>query len=82
MFSATNGTTVMQRDIGRQGQRQNGVDIYGKPRRGKAGVQCKGKRRWPPPPLKISDIDKEVAAAKKFKPRLTECIKPPIAGIV
>ena len=72
----------MQRDIGRQGQRQNGVDIYGKPRRGKAGVQCKGKRRWPPPPLKISDIDKEVAAAKKFKPRLTECIKPPIAGIV
>jgi hypothetical protein len=35
---------------GRQGQRQNGVDIYGRPPvGGVAGVQCKGKRSWPPP---------------------------------
>ena len=59
---------------GRQGQRQSGVDIYGRPHGGEAGVQCKGKRKWPPPPLTISEIDKEIAAAKEFKPPLTEFI--------
>lgn len=60
---------------GRQGQRQNGVDIYGRPG-GKryAGVQCKGRSKWPPDTLKTSDIDKEVAKAKKFRPKLNELV--------
>ena len=58
---------------GRQGQRQDGVDIYGRPSAGgHAGVQCKGRRRWPPRPLKTKDIDEEVAKALKFSPPLTE----------
>lgn len=58
---------------GRQGQRQNGVDIYGTPRAqsGIAGVQCKGRRAWPPPALKTGDIDEEIAKAKSFKPSLS-----------
>src|SRR5665213_735794 len=51
---------------GRQGQRQHGVDIYGKPSGGYAGVQCKGRRRWPPPSLTTREIDEEVAKALKF----------------
>jgi hypothetical protein len=58
---------------GRQGQRQNGVDIYGSPSTGGlAGVQCKGKRAWPPKQLTTAEIDLEVAEAKKFEPALTE----------
>jgi hypothetical protein len=58
---------------GRQGQRQNGVDIYGSPADGGlAGAQCKGRRAWPPKPLTTDDIDAEVAKAKQFKPPLTE----------
>ncbi len=58
---------------GRLGQEQHGVDIYGRPDGTKyAGVQCKGKRKWPPPPLKTSDIDEEVTKAKEFDPPLTE----------
>jgi hypothetical protein len=54
---------------GRQGQRQNGVDIYGRPDgEGYAGVQGKGKKVWPPRPLKTSDIDEEVEKAKAFEP--------------
>jgi len=57
---------------GRQGQRQHGVDIYGKPSGGYAGVQCKGRRRWPPPSLTTREIDEEVAKALKFSPPLVE----------
>lgn len=58
---------------GRQGQRQDGVDIYGRPDGVRyAGVQCKGKRKFPPPPLKISEINAEVEKAKAFVPALTE----------
>lgn len=58
---------------GRQGQRQNGVDIYGRPDgAGHAGVQCKGKRQWPPKKLTVDEIDREVAEALKFNPKLTE----------
>jgi len=58
---------------GRQGQRQNGVDIYGKPSgSGYAGVQCKGRHRWPPRPLTTTEMDKEVAKALKFLPALAE----------
>jgi hypothetical protein len=56
---------------GRQGQRQHGVDIYGSPGENlNAGVQCKGKRLWPPKDLTTSEIDGEVEEAKKFTPRL------------
>jgi hypothetical protein len=56
---------------GRQGQRQNGVDIYGRPGGERyAGVQCKGRSKWPPDPLTTADIDEEVAKARKFTPKL------------
>jgi hypothetical protein len=58
---------------GRQGQRQNGVDIRGRLQKRKiVGVQCKGKRRWPPIKLTTAEIDKEVAKALEFKPPLSE----------
>ncbi len=60
---------------GRQGQRQNGVDIYGRPDREKyTAVQCKGRSKWPPDPLTINDIDAEVAKARNFTPKLSEYI--------
>ncbi|MES0039005.1 hypothetical protein NKJ74_27715 [Mesorhizobium sp. M0046] len=60
---------------GRQGQRQNGVDIYGRPNgTGHAGVQCKGKTQWPPKDLTTKEIDREVAEALKFNPKLTELV--------
>ena len=55
------------------GERQDGVDIFGRPSsRKRAGVQCKKKRRWPPKTITKEDIDAEVKLAKKFKPKLTE----------
>ena len=59
---------------GRSGQRQNGVDIYGRDNGENYGVQCKGKRIWPPTELKISEIDEEVERAKKFEPALSHYI--------
>lgn len=55
---------------GRSGQRQKGVDIYGKQNGADSGVQCKGKRVWPPTKLTIAEIDAEIAEAKKFRPTL------------
>ncbi|MGF6232365.1 tetratricopeptide (TPR) repeat protein [Inquilinus ginsengisoli] len=58
---------------GRQGQRQNGVDIYGSlAGGGVAGVQCKGRRSWPPPKLTIEGLNVEVEKAKGFEPKLAE----------
>ncbi len=58
---------------GRQGQSQNGVDFYGRNGKGNfAGVQCKGKRRWPPAKLTEKEIDGEVAKALRFRPPLKE----------
>lgn len=57
---------------GRQGQRQHGVDIYGRPQGAWVAVQCKGRRRWPPRQLTINDLDEEVAEAINFRPSLTE----------
>jgi hypothetical protein len=60
---------------GREGQKQNGVDIYGKlPTGGLGGVQCKNKRHWPPKSLKAKDIDDEVESALTFVPRLKTLI--------
>jgi hypothetical protein len=61
---------------GRQGQPQNGVDIYGRPGQGSewAGVQCKGKDAFAIAPLKVSELLKEVEKAKSFRPLLSEFI--------
>ena len=56
---------------GRLGQKQKGVDIYGKPSylNGKyAGVQCKNKD------ISKIEIEKEIKKAEKFKPPLKEFI--------
>jgi hypothetical protein len=55
---------------GRTGQRQNGVDIYGKEHGDDVGAQCKGKRNWPPTKLTTTEIDDEVAKAREFNPKL------------
>jgi hypothetical protein len=52
---------------GRAGQRQHGVDIVA---RGSIGLQCKRKSIWPVNRLTVNEIDSEVAAARKFRPRL------------
>lgn len=60
---------------GRQGQRQNGLDIKGVDDKGKqCGAQCKGKKNWPPSKLTIKEIDSEIAKAKSFRPELNEFI--------
>ncbi len=56
---------------GRLGQRQDGVDIYGKPHylNGKyAGVQCKNKE------ISKKEVEEEIIKAEKFKPSLEEYI--------
>jgi hypothetical protein len=47
LFSRIWGDTQLAR-YGRTGQRQNGVDIYGKEKGADSGVQRKGTRNWPP----------------------------------
>jgi hypothetical protein len=69
LFSRICNDTKLVR-YGRAGQRQNGVDIYGKENGADSGVQCKGKRNWPPTKLTIAEIDAEVEEAKKFSPPL------------
>lgn len=60
---------------GRSGQRQNGVDLYGRPDGAAyAGVQCKGRRIWPVARLTTKEIDEEVKKAYDFKPPLREFI--------
>lgn len=56
---------------GRGGQKQDGVDFYGK--QGllwPVGLQCKRKAKWPVTSLTTAEIDKEVAAALTFTPKL------------
>ncbi|WP_188130042.1 restriction endonuclease [Roseovarius litoreus] len=56
---------------GRAGQRQNGVDIVG--RNGAIypiGLQCKRRSRWPVARLTAKQINEEVLAAQKFRPKL------------
>lgn len=57
---------------GRKGQRQNGVDIFGKPPFNElyTGIQCKGKNENYDKQLTIDEIDKECTNAKDFKPQL------------
>jgi len=56
---------------GRQGQGQQGVDIYGKPFNldgGYAGVQCKDKN------ISEKEVIKEIKKAEEFKPALKEIV--------
>ncbi|WP_316225201.1 MULTISPECIES: hypothetical protein [unclassified Bradyrhizobium] len=69
LFSRIWNDTQLVR-YGRSGQRQNGVDIYGKENGADSGVQCKGKRNWSPTKLTTAEIDAEIEKAKKFSPSL------------
>jgi tetratricopeptide (TPR) repeat protein len=62
------------RKHGRQGQPQQGVDIYGRPNREEkwAGVQCKGKDNYSDKSLSHSELIAEVKKALKFVPPLSE----------
>ncbi len=62
---------------GRQGQRQHGVDIYGRPDLEKlwAGVQCKGKdNTYEKKSISKYEVKTEVEKAKLFAPKLSEFI--------
>lgn len=57
---------------GRQGQPQNGVDVYGIPKWDTEyyGIQCKGKDNYTHKQFTKAEIDKEILKAAKFKPAL------------
>lgn len=57
---------------GRQGQRQNGVDIYGRGRYDESliGIQCKGKNRNYGKKLTVKEVNAECNKARKFKHKL------------
>lgn len=61
---------------GRNGQRQDGVDIWGKNLfdHGYSGVQCKGKNGNYQSKLTTDEIDDECKKAVKFKPNLKSFI--------
>lgn len=61
---------------GRQGQPQQGVDVYGRPQQGNrwAGVQCKGKDNYTNQKLTEKEVLAEVKKAQSFKPKLSEFI--------
>ena len=61
---------------GRRGQRQNGVDIYGKLPfdTSYTGIQCKGKNENYGKQLTDEEIDNECEDAKKFTPELSTFI--------
>ncbi|WP_188015013.1 hypothetical protein [Vibrio harveyi] len=61
---------------GRQGQRQNGVDCYGKQKFSNSwtGIQCKRKQTYPETKLTYSQVLEEANAAKGFKPKLEHLI--------
>lgn len=61
---------------GRKGQKQDGVDFFGRPDKGNeyVGVQCKCKENMLGSKLTIAEIEKEISLAKNFKPKLKEYI--------
>ena len=61
---------------GRQGQKQNGVDIYGKTNGGNewTGIQCKGKDDYSKKTITEKELKEEVEKAKSFKPALSKYI--------
>ncbi len=61
---------------GRQGQVQNGVDLWGNPNQEEAyaGVQCKGKDSYTNGILTEEEIRDEVKKAKNFQPQISQYI--------
>jgi len=61
---------------GRNGQNQQGVDIYGKPKGENCyyGIQCKGKDDYTQSKLTLKEIDTEIEKAKSFQPELRKLI--------
>lgn len=61
---------------GRQGQKQHGVDIYGRPdgENKWAGIQCKGKDNFSKKTITQKELKDEVAKAKNFKPQISKYI--------
>ena len=61
---------------GRQGQKQNGVDIYGRPNVGNewTGIQCKGKDNFSEKTITEKELGEEVEKAKSFEPNLSTYI--------
>jgi len=61
---------------GRKGQKQDGVDLFGRPNKGNeyVGVQCKCKENMLGAKLTILEIKEEINLAKNFKPELKEYI--------
>ncbi|CDT99083.1 hypothetical protein VCR14J2_270022 [Vibrio coralliirubri] len=61
---------------GRNGSRQNGVDIYGYPNGAQEiwGVQCKGKEIYPEKKIAIEQIEEEIDKALDFEPELDHYI--------
>lgn len=61
---------------GRSGQKQCGVDVYGKPKseNGYYGIQCKGKDDYTKSQLTQAEIDTELEKAEKFVPNLKRFI--------
>jgi hypothetical protein len=61
---------------GRQGQKQDGVDIHGRLNNGNSwgGIQCKCNEQNPDKKLTERDVIKEVQKAKNFEPRLSKFI--------
>lgn len=61
---------------GRQGQKQNGVDCFGKQKFSDSwtGIQCKRKQTYPENELTFKEVIKEVNQAKGFNPRLEHLI--------
>ncbi len=61
---------------GRQGQPQQGVDVFGRPGQGPdwAGVQCKLKSQITGSRLSRGEIEAEVAKARSFEPALSSFI--------
>lgn len=62
------------RKHGRNGEAQQGVDIYGRNKgtNGFIGIQCKGKDDYSNKQLTEREIDKEIENAKDFKPLLSK----------
>jgi formylglycine-generating enzyme required for sulfatase activity len=59
---------------GRRGQKQDGVDIFGHEKGALVGIQCKQKdgRLWAK--VTEAELEAEVAAARRFKPKLARFI--------
>jgi formylglycine-generating enzyme required for sulfatase activity len=61
---------------GQSGQRQQGVDVFGRDPTtgGWVGIQCKQKGQWPPKALTIAQLKDEIRKAEAFRPALSHFI--------